>query len=186
MFRSSVVRWTTVRGVRGVVAGLGVAAVGAVAVFSQTPTVMAPPSGTPVYISPVVAPVVDGFRPPQSFAGPGNRGLQYQTVGGEIVAAAAPGTVVFAGSIAGSEYVTVQHDDGIRTSYSYLAGRTVRVGDVLVAGQVVGQAGVGFHLGARIGDTYLDPAILMNTPARLPSGRAWLISAQRSKIDREN
>lgn len=113
------------------------------------------------YRPPVSAPVVDSFRPPASFAGPGNRGLTFATSGGDLVSAAADGVVTFAGSIGEHAYVTVQHRDGIRTSYAFLAEVTVGVGDPVQQGGAVGVAGdEPFHLGARMGDTYLDPALL--------------------------
>ena len=65
---------------------------------------------------PVDAPVVDPFRPPTSPYGPGNRGIDYATVPGTVVRTIAPGTVTFAGVVAGTRYVTVTHADGLRSS----------------------------------------------------------------------
>lgn len=115
-----------------------------------------------VYSPPIDVAVSDPFRPPATFAGAGNRGLAYGTTAGMAVNAAAEGTVVFAGTIGAHSHVTIMHADGIRTSYSFLAATAVTVGDVVVAGQVVGETGdEPFHLGARVGDTYIDPALLM-------------------------
>src|ERR687884_2023890 len=71
-----------------------------------------------VYRPPVDGPVIDPFRPPATPYGPGNRGIDYRTVPGELVRAAADGDVVFAGQVGGSLPVVVLHPDGIRTSYS--------------------------------------------------------------------
>lgn len=121
---------------------------------------------TVAYRPPVPAPVTDPFRPPASFAGPGNRGLTFATSAGDVVSAAADGVVTFAGSIGAHAYVTVQHRDGIRTSYAFLAEVAVGVGDRVQQGAAVGVAGEEpFHLGARVGDTYLDPALLFGPEA---------------------
>ncbi len=118
---------------------------------------------TAIYRPPVDAPVVDGFRLPNGPFGAGNRGLEYDTVPGQAVRAIGDGLVVFAGPVAGVDYVTVLHPDGLRSSYGYLAERLVTVGDRVVVGQTVGTAGERLHLGVRSGGTYLDPAALFTT-----------------------
>ncbi|MDQ3896245.1 MAG: peptidoglycan DD-metalloendopeptidase family protein [Actinomycetota bacterium] len=117
-----------------------------------------PPSVT--YRPPVDAPVVDAFRPPPENWNAGNRGLEYATVPGTPVVAAAAGEVVFAGPVAGGLHVVVLHDDGLRTSYSFLHSLAVRRGDKVAQGQALGTAEDRFHFGARAGDAYLDPAKL--------------------------
>jgi murein DD-endopeptidase MepM/ murein hydrolase activator NlpD len=117
-----------------------------------------------VYRPPLVAPVIDPFRPPAEPWLPGNRGIEYETVPGSPVHAIGPGLVLFAGSVAGQLHVTVLHPDGIRSSYSFLAAISVAVGDRVVGGQQVGVTGATFHLGARRGSTYIDPASLFGTP----------------------
>jgi len=114
----------------------------------------------PRYVPPVEVPVVDPFRPPSRPYGPGNRGLEYGTLPGTEVRAAAPGLVTFAGVVAGSRHVTVLHEDGIRTTYSFLDSAAVVVGQHLSQGTVVGTTVAHLHFGARSGDSYLDPASL--------------------------
>lgn len=116
------------------------------------------------YQPPVVAPVVDPFRAPTNPYGAGNRGIEYATAPGTPIEAAGDGVVVFAGSIAGSLYVTVLHPDGIRTSYSFLAAISVQLGQRVAQGDGVGFSGPMFHVGARIGSTYIDPALLWDGP----------------------
>lgn len=116
--------------------------------------------GPVVYSPPVDAPVTDPFRPPPAPWLPGNRGIEYATVPGAPVRAAARGRVTFAGPVAGALHVTVGHPDGIRTSYSFLASLAVVAGADVVRGQVVGTAGGRLHVGARRGTTYIDPASL--------------------------
>lgn len=112
------------------------------------------------YAPPVDGEVVDGFRPPASRYGAGNRGVDYATSPGGDVHAAAEGTVVFAGRIGAASHVVVLHADGIRTSYSFLTGAEVRRGQRVGAGDVVGTAGRTVHFGARAGQEYLDPTAL--------------------------
>jgi murein DD-endopeptidase MepM/ murein hydrolase activator NlpD len=121
-----------------------------------------PPSETPspVYIAPIDAPVIDPFRPPSNPYGPGNRGIEYATVPGTPVVAAADGIVSFAGQVAGSLYVTVQHPDGVRITASFLATIAVAAGAPVVQGQVIGTTGERLHISARRGDVYFDPASL--------------------------
>jgi hypothetical protein len=113
-----------------------------------------------MYVPPVAAPVVDGFRPPTGPYGPGNRGLEYGTDPGTEVRAAADGVVAFAGLVAGTRHVTVLHPDGLRTSYSFLARVDVVVGQRIGQGDLVGTTVEHLHLGVRSGDAYLDPALL--------------------------
>lgn len=115
---------------------------------------------TVTYRPPVDAPVIDPFRAPTSPYGPGNRGIDYATVPGTAVRAVAAGTVTFAGSVAGSRYVTVQHADGLRSSYGDLGSISVIEGQVVAGGDEVGRAGDTLHLGVRRGDEYLDPEAL--------------------------
>lgn len=130
------------------------------------------------YQPPVAAAVVDAFRPPSTFAGAGNRGLEYDTAAGQVVVASAAGTVVFAGQVGGSNHVTIRHADGLRTSYSQLAVIDVGVGDVIGDQQHVGSAGPDFHFGVRVGDTYLDPAALFSASALTESRTAVLLPVE--------
>ena len=136
---------------------------------------LAGPADEPVlYEPPVEAPIADEFRRPATPYGPGNRGLEYDTEPGDVVTAAAPGTVTFAGQVAGRRYVTVQHADGIRTTYGPL-GRIapgVRRGSALDAGDPVGTAGELVLWSASLGDVYLDPAVLL---AASGTGRVRLV-----------
>lgn len=146
------VRSTRVR----VLGALLVAAV-SVATASRPAAAGAPPP----YRPPVDGPVVDGFRPPPTRYAPGNRGLEYRTAPGEPVIAAADGTVVFAGQVGGTLHVTLLHDDGLRTSYSWLATVGVGRGQRVRQGQVIGTSGDRLHFGVRAGDSYVDPAALL-------------------------
>ena len=94
-------------------------------------TVSAVAAGEGVFYEPPTdAPVADPFRPPRTRYGPGNRGLAYDLAPASSVAAIGPGTVVFAGQVGGTLHVTVEHPDGLRSSYSFLEDIAVRVGQV--------------------------------------------------------
>lgn len=134
-----------------------------------------------VHRPPVEAPVVDPFRAPAGPYGAGNRGLTYDLAPDTAVRASGRGTVVFAGQVGGTLHVTVLHEDGIRTSYSFLASIAVARGQAVTAGARVGTAGAGFHFGARTPDAYIDPALLFGERvvdvALVPDGRAWAAAA---------
>ena len=126
------------------------------------------------YRPPADAPVVDPFRPPATAYGSGNRGIDLGTAPGDPVWAAGEGEVVFAGPVAGGLHVVIAHDDGLRTSYSFLGTVAVRVGDRLAGGAQVGTAGGLTHFGVRAGAAYLDPESLFDEPVRVrlvPAGR---------------
>jgi hypothetical protein len=139
------------------------AVVGAALVATATPATAQP--APPTYVPPVDATVVDGFRPPATPFGAGNRGLEYATEPGTEVGAAADGQVTFAGRVAGTLHVTVRHPDGIRTSYSFLQRIDVVVGQAVSRGETVGLSAGHLHFGARRGDGYFDPATLFTSGA---------------------
>ncbi len=112
----------------------------------------------PVMRPPVDAPVSDPFRMPENSYGPGNRGIEYDTDPGQVVRAAAAGVVQFAGAVAGALHVTVDHGNGLRSSYSYLQRISVRQGASVVRGSVIGITGERLHFGVRRNDDYHDPA----------------------------
>lgn len=158
-------------------------------VLVSAPPAAAQTSERVLYRPPVDGPVVDGYRPPVSPYAPGNRGLDYATVPGQAVGAAAEGEVVFAGRIGPSGHVVVLHADGIRTSYSFLDTVGVVRGERVVGGQNVGTAGAVLHFGARAGEEYIDPGLLLASgppqvhlvpvPLRSPQDeareRSWLV-----------
>ena len=170
-----------------VLAGLRAGTAIAVLAALVAPTAAAADERSVWYVPPIDAPVVDGFRPPASQYGSGNRGIDYAAAEGDVVRAAADGRVVFAGRIGAHFHVTVLHDDGIRTSYSFLRSTSLRRGQTVSQGAAVGTAAGVIHFGARAGSAYLDPTDLFagEVPAiRLvpveelpPAGeeRGWLL-----------
>lgn len=115
-----------------------------------------------VYSPPVEASIVDFFRPPAHIGAPGNRGLEYATEPGTVVGAAAVGWVTFAGPIGHGRYITIEHADGLRTTYSGLDEVWVVEGQTVSStGQSLGNTAGNFHFGVRSGVHYLDPEILL-------------------------
>lgn len=116
-------------------------------------------------------PVTRGFDElPHPYAA-GHRGVDLAAAVGQQVLAAADGTVVFAGTVAGRGVVSVDHAGGLRTTYQPLLP-TVAAGDRVTAGQPVGTVVAGhdgcpeqvaacLHWGLRRGEEYLDPLHLV-------------------------
>ena len=115
----------------------------------------------PVLRSPVDAEVLDPFRLPSGPYGAGNRGIEYDAGPGDPVYSAGPGTVVFAGPVGGVVYVSVDHGDGLRTSYGPLAHMVVSLGDNVQRGDRLATAVGPLHFSTRIDGTYVDPASLL-------------------------
>ncbi len=121
------------------------------------------------YVWPVRGPVLHGFEAPAGPYGPGHRGIDIGAPFGSPVVAAQDGVVAFSGWVAGSLFVSIDHPDGIRTTYSWLSEVLVRRGDKVEKGQPVGRTGHGhpgeavphLHFGARVGDVYIDPMLLL-------------------------
>ncbi|AIT61362.1 M23 family metallopeptidase [Corynebacterium doosanense] len=101
---------------------------------------------------------------------PGHRGVDLALATGSEVRAASTGHVAFAGNVAGTPSVSVEHPDGIRTTYTPVFAR-VREGDEVTEGQVIGTLAppgpghAGLHWGALSGrDVYLNPLTLLDAP----------------------
>jgi murein DD-endopeptidase MepM/ murein hydrolase activator NlpD len=102
----------------------------------------------------------------------GHRGVDLGGAPGAPVLAAGDGVVVFAGMVAGRPVVSVDHADGLRTTYepvaaSVGAGQPVARGSplgTLVAGHACCPAAACLHWGLRRGEDYLDPLSLLAPP----------------------
>jgi murein DD-endopeptidase MepM/ murein hydrolase activator NlpD len=110
----------------------------------------------------------------------GHRGVDLAGSAGQPVYAAAGGTVVFAGELAGRPLVSVEHPGGLRTSYEPVrpavrAGQRVGAGaalGVLLDGHAGCPVRACLHWGAMWGPAaradYVDPlGLLAETPVRL-------------------
>ena len=131
-------------------------AVAVVPILAAAASASAPP---PCLLPPVAgSTVLDPFRAPGCPYCAGNRGVELATPIGAAVAAAAAGRITFAGSVAGTRYVVLEHAGGYRTTYGRLASATVRTGQAVAAGAPVGISAGHLFFGLRLGDDYLDPA----------------------------
>jgi murein DD-endopeptidase MepM/ murein hydrolase activator NlpD len=137
-----------------------------VSLLAAAPAAAAAP---PCLLPPVArATVIDPFRPPACPYCAGNRGIDLATPAGGPVVAAAAGRVTFAGSVAGTRYVVVEHTGGYRTTYGQLASAAVRAGQQVVAGAPVGTSTGRLFFGLRLADEYLDPAPHLAVVRSLP------------------
>jgi murein DD-endopeptidase MepM/ murein hydrolase activator NlpD len=124
--------------------------------------------------------VVRPFDAPSPNWNRGHRGVDLAGAAGQPVYAAAEGTVVFAGELAGRSLVSIAHPGGLRTSYEPVEP-SVAVGQRVVAGTAIGALEAGhpgcavavcLHWGAMWGSAadadYVDPTgLAVSTPIRL-------------------
>jgi murein DD-endopeptidase MepM/ murein hydrolase activator NlpD len=140
------------------------------------------------YVWPVRGPVIYPFEAPNSPYGAGHRGIDLAAPVATPVLASGPGLVAFAGPVAGGLFVSVDHPDGVRTTYSWLSAVSVRRGDAVLAGQAIGETGPGhpgrlpphLHFGARVGDVYIDPLLLLEGASVVGLIRLAPVDASRS------
>jgi murein DD-endopeptidase MepM/ murein hydrolase activator NlpD len=124
--------------------------------------------------------VLRSFDAPSLKWNRGHRGVDLAGTPGQTVYAAASGTVVFAGELAGRPLVSIAHPGGLRTTYEPVEAG-VRVGQLVDSGSPVGQLIAGhpgcgasacLHWGAMWGPAsradYVDPlGLVVTTPIRL-------------------
>jgi murein DD-endopeptidase MepM/ murein hydrolase activator NlpD len=88
------------------------------------------------------------------------------------VLAAGDGVVVFAGMVAGRPVVSIDHTNGLRTTYEPV-DPSVGAGQEVARGSPIGTLAAGhpgcaaescLHWGLRRGETYLDPLALLRPP----------------------
>ena len=129
-------------------------------------------SSSITYQWPLIGPVIRGFDPPSDPYGSGHRGIDIAAPFGSPVRAAGSGVVAFAGKIGAGLYVSIDHADGVRTTYSWLSTVAVRRGQHVLIGSIIGLSGQGhpgaaqphLHLGVRQNGEYIDPLSLLPQP----------------------
>lgn len=138
----------------------------------------AEPGQAAIWTPPLPEPltVTRGFDPPDNPYAAGHRGVDLAGAPGQDVRAAGAGTVVYAGPLAGRGVVSLQHADGLKTTYEPVLA-AVSAGMVVSLDQVIGTLEAGhpgcpvaacLHWGLKRGETYLDPMMLLRLgPVRL-------------------
>lgn len=151
--------------------------------LTTVPTAAAPespPGSAPVgnHLRPVPGTVLAPADIPDQNWLPGHRGVDLDAASGAAVRASAAGTVRFAGVVAGTPTVSVDHGGGLRTTYEPVLAQ-VRVGEQVGRGQILGELAdhaslpgtarrdPGLHWGAVLGppaedaERYIDPMTLL-------------------------
>lgn len=121
------------------------------------------------YVQPVRGPVIRHFEPPPTPYAAGHRGIDIAAPVGSIVVASSDGVVRFAGAVGGSLFVSVEHPDGTRTTYSFLSAVLVRAGASVRQGDAIARSGGGhpgvepahLHFGALVSGEYVDAEQLL-------------------------
>lgn len=112
---------------------------------------------TPCWTPALRGQVIDPYREPSCRYCAGNRGIEYR-VGLDVrVRAVEAGRVTFSGSVAGTQYVVLEHANGWKVTYGQLTHADVRRGDRVGRGAVLGRASRTFFFGLRVDDRYRDP-----------------------------
>ena len=114
-------------------------------------------------VRPVAGDVVRVFERPASRYGPGHRGVDLKAHVGASVVSGAAGVVTFAGVVADRGVVTVDHGEGVDTTYEPVSA-TVSPGDRVASGDRLGTVSTnshveGLHWGLRRSGTYHDPML---------------------------
>lgn len=103
----------------------------------------------------------------------GHRGVDLEAAAGTPVLAPDDGVVHFAGWVVDRPVLSIAHSNGLISSVEPVMAAVER-GDAVARGQVVGHVSTehthapsgGLHLGARDGDTYIDPLALLGAVPR--------------------
>jgi murein DD-endopeptidase MepM/ murein hydrolase activator NlpD len=125
------------------------------------------------YPWPVVGPLIRGFDPPDSPFGAGHRGIDITAPVGTTISAPAPGKVTFAGPVGGNLFLTIDHGNGLESTYSWLSALLVSKGTFVTTGQPIARTGWGhasdsvphLHLGFKLFDVYVDPLDYLAPPS---------------------
>jgi hypothetical protein len=117
---------------------------------------------------PAPHPVVTSFEKPEEVWSPGHRGIDIGgSDAGAVVLAPDAGVVRFAGVVVDRPVLSIEHADGVLSSFEPVTA-TVAAGEAVERGQPVGVLEAGhcggascLHLGARIDGEYVSPLLLL-------------------------
>jgi murein DD-endopeptidase MepM/ murein hydrolase activator NlpD len=119
---------------------------------------------------PLRGPIVRGYEQPSNPYASGHRGIDIGAPVGTPVKAAAPGVVHFAGKVAGSLFVSIDHDGGLQTTYSWVSEIDTKKGATVQKGDVIALSGTGhpgstepthLHFGVKKDGEYVDPMLYL-------------------------
>jgi murein DD-endopeptidase MepM/ murein hydrolase activator NlpD len=119
---------------------------------------------------PLRGPILRGYEQPSDPYASGHRGIDIGATVGTPVQAAAGGTVHFAGQVGGYLFVSIDHDGGLQTTYSWVSRIDVKKGDWVAKGDVVALSGNGhpgsdepthLHFGVKKDGEYVDPMLYL-------------------------
>lgn len=112
------------------------------------------------------------FDPPEFPWLSGHRGVDLSVEIGADILAVAPGVVIYAGLLVDRPVISIQHDNGLRSTFEPVEP-LISVGDIVTTGQIIGKLVEGhspgsLHWGAKVdADTYVDPLGLVFGPVSL-------------------
>ena len=117
-------------------------------------------------VAPVEGRVIQQFIAPACQRCAGHRGITVLTAVGGAVLASADGEITFSGTVAGRVFVVQSIASGVRMTYGWLlrSEPSLKVGQKVTAGHVLGQSGRSTYLGVRVGVTYVDPLRYLQIP----------------------
>ncbi|WP_173924273.1 murein hydrolase activator EnvC [Agromyces sp. Marseille-P2726] len=148
---------------------IGSEATGAVAVSARPWNEPSHGDHDPQWSWPVPAPirVVDPFRAPPTPYAAGHRGIDLRIEPGAVVVAAAPGTVSYAGQVAGRGVVAIDHGGGVVSAIEPVEA-SVAQGAPVAAGDAIAVVGSGghcdarcVHFGVRVDGEYVSPFLFL-------------------------
>jgi len=120
------------------------------------------------FIPPVDGAIGRRFQAPDVDWGPGHRGIDYVVARGTAVRAAGAGVVTFAGSVGNVNAVTIDHGNGLETTYSDLDEVSVTAAETVTEGAWIGRSdlahepsSIGLHFGVKLRGHYVDPELYL-------------------------
>ncbi|WP_411206576.1 M23 family metallopeptidase [Corynebacterium callunae] len=149
-------------------------ATSAVPTTTSAPFLTTSATTTSQYVSPTTGEarasgVLLSFDKPAQNWLPGHRGVDLDLAIGDPVLAAGAGVIAFSGVVFGTPTISIDHPDGIRTTYQPVHSH-VTVGQTVSRGEIIGTLGhpttayPGLQWGAKVGEDYLNPISLLPKP----------------------